>query len=277
MEQDFSFETVTVDRAGQIVARRMGRARQVLVRLSEGVDLEMVVVPGGSFRMGSPPGQGYLDERPQRPVTVAPFLLGKYPVTQAQWAAVMGELPPCRGKGPRRPVENVAWGPADEFCRRLSALTGGVFTLPWEEQWEYACRASTTTPFAYGETITTDLANYVGEHTYAAEAPGAYRHGTTDVGSFPPNNFGLYDMHGNVWEWCADLWRADHTVGGTTHDAEDADEQGRAGGRAAAGPYRVARGGSWHDGPDLLRSATRLRFRADEGDDFLGLRVMARA
>ncbi|GET44378.1 hypothetical protein MiSe_92050 [Microseira wollei NIES-4236] len=170
----------------------------------------MVFVPNGTFQMGSPnteQGRGN-DEGPQRRVTVASFCMGKYAVTQAQWEAVAA-LPqinlslnpnPSGFKGANRPVENVSWNSAMEFCARLAKKTGRAYRLPSEAEWEYACRAGNTTPFYFGETITTDLVNYNGNSTYGNAPKGIYRKQTTDVGSFLPNPFGLYDMHGNVWE-----------------------------------------------------------------------------
>ncbi len=238
MDHEFAYETLTVDRQGQPVARTRHTARQTDIDLGGGVLLALVAVHGGEFQMGSLSGAGYPDETPQHAVSLSPFLLGKYPVTHEQWAAVMGPrcngfgcgparpgkqpevqeepavlrlgLPLCRFAGPRRPVENVTWYDAAAFCRRLSAAVGMACRLPTEAEWEYACRAGAATPFACGETITTDLANYVGIHTYAGEPPGDYRHSTIDAGSFPPNAFGLYDMHGNLREWCADPWHPDY-------------------------------------------------------------------
>jgi formylglycine-generating enzyme required for sulfatase activity len=211
----------------------------------------MVDVPAGSFWMGSSAGEGFADERPRRWVTVGAFRLGRYPVTQAEWIALMGENR-SRFRGDRRPVENVSHAQALEYCQRLTRATGLAYRLPSEAEWEYAARAGTTTPFAFGATISTDLANYCGEHVYAGGPRGVYRHATTEVGSFPANAFGLHDMHGNVWEWCADPWEP--------------------GGDPVFG---VVRGGSWHDPPDLCRSAARLRARRGEGDDWIGLRVAA--
>ena len=156
--------------------------------------------------MGSAQGRGYDDERPQHRVKVAPFLMGEYPITQAQWAAVMGQQHTGRFSGDRRPVENVSWDAAQTFCRRLTNTTGRSDRLPSEAEWEYACRAGTTTAFSCGWTLTTELANYNGLFTFAAEPEGVYRHAPTAAGSFPPNAFGLHDMHGNLWEWCADPW-----------------------------------------------------------------------
>ena len=260
---EFAFEVVTVNDRGEITARETHSARQVTEDLDNGVSLEMVVVPGGTFLMGSSAGHGYDDERPQHSVKVASFLMGKYPVTQEQWQAVMGWIPPCRCKGARRPVDRVSWNDAREFCRRLSEKTGRAYRLPSEAEWEYACRARPTTPFYVGETITTELANYVGEYTYRSEPKGVYRHEATEVGSFPPNAFGIYDLHGNVWEWCADAWHGNYTGAPTDGSVWE----------SGSASHRVLRGGCWHDPPDLCRCASRLKQGATEGEDFFGFRV----
>ena len=286
MLQTFAFESLTLNRQGKVTARRLGNARALALPLGGGVLLELVLIPGGQFLMGSPPGVGYPDEHPQHPVSVAPFLMGRYPVTQEQWQAVLGDLPACRFHGPRRPVENFSWQEAVEFSRQVSERSGRPVGLPSEAQWEYACRAGTVTPFSCGETLTSALADYVGEHVYAGEPPGVYRHGTTDVGAFPANPFGLCDMHGLVWEYCADDWRDDYGKsfaegpsdgpGGAGDEGPVSAAAGDRGGKAA-GPsrFRVARGGSWHDGPDLCRSAARLKVEREHGDDFYGLRLAA--
>lgn len=176
----------------------------------------------------------------------------------------MGKLPPVRFRGPNRPIEQIRWRDAEDFCKKLSKNSGLSLRLPSESEWEYACRGRTITPFSCGPTLTTDLANFVGEgYRFAQEPPGIYRHGTTDVGSFPPNAYGLYDMHGNLWEWCADVWHPDYVGGPTTHNAWQGTET----------EYRVARGGSWHEPPHHCRSATRLRVRALDREEFIGMRV----
>lgn len=281
----YHFSTVRVDDRGTVVARPGGAARRRYEDLGGGLRLALIALPGGTFRMGSPPGQGFPDEHPQHTVSLAPFWLGQYPVTQAQWAAVMDRGKAFRGPGADHPANNISWDEAMAFCRRLSALTGRPYTLPGEAQWEYACRGPGTLlppappgdkssvsstdpdgepPFGFGGTLTSDLANYVGEVTYGGEPAGVYRHGPIAVGSFPPNGFGLHDLHGQVWEWCTDAWH-----GG--YDGAPADGRAwEAGGEAG---YRVARGGSWHDGPDLCRSAARLRLAAAEGEDYVGFRA----
>ncbi len=297
-----------------MIDRPAGQAQVAVLDLGRGALLELVRLPGGQFLMGSPPGLGYDDERPQHLVTLPPFLIGRGPVTQAQWLAVMRRLPPCRYHGPDRPVENVTWREATEFCQKLARRVGRgwrvprpyAFALPSEAQWEYACRGGTLTPFSCGHTLTTDLANYVGTHTYGPGPVGVYRHETTPVGQFPPNAFGLYDMHGNVWEWCADPWHDDYTSapedgavwesdvpaapralrGGTLPNAYNTAPVTVAGAFAAPFParlwersappaFRVMRGGSWHDTPDSCRSAVRSKFPADEVEDYIGFRVVA--
>jgi formylglycine-generating enzyme required for sulfatase activity len=261
--QEFEFETLTVNERGEEVERKSCRAQQFSEDLGNGVALEMVAISGGIFQMGSPAFAGYADERPQHLVSLAPFFMGRYPVTQAQWQAVMGKTLPCRFPGPNRPLDRVSWQDASQFCQRLARRSERAYRLPAEAEWEYACRARTGTPFYFGPTLTTDLANYVGEYIFAGEPRGIYRHVTTEVGSFPPNSFGLYDLHGGLWEWCADAWHDDYTgapVDGSAWDGRNA-------------PFRVVRGGSWHEPPNHCRSAVRLKFAPSERDDFVGFRV----
>ena len=257
----YEFEVVTVNRRGEIINKVWQQARYFTEPLGNGVDLEMVDLPGGTFIMGSPEDEkdSYSSEKPQHQVKVQPFYMGKYPVTQAQWQAV-AKLPrierdfnpdPFRFKGENRPVERVSWYDAVEFCARLSLATGKEYRLPSEAEWEYACRAGTTTPFHYGETITSELANYDASSTYAEEPAGDYRRETTPVGSFPPNGFGLYDMHGNVEEWCADPWHGNY---------EGAPEDGRVWGEDGDDNRSPLRGGSWDVISRICRSAFRFYY-----------------
>ena len=260
------FTTVKVNSIGEIISRRQHQAEVIIENLGNGVTLEMVKIPAGSFIMGSPDKEAgrYDNEGPQHNVDVPEFFMGKYPVTQAQWQAVMGNNP-SKFEGEKHPVETVNWYKATEFCQKVSQITGKKYSLPSESQWEYACRAGTTTPFYFGETITTELANYNGGETYASAPKGINRGKTTNVDKFPPNAFGLYDMHGNVWEWCADEWH-DNYNGAPTDGSAWLD------GKKNRSPLR---GGSWSNYPFLCRSAIRLYYnrRVDHGYDF-GFRIV---
>jgi eukaryotic-like serine/threonine-protein kinase len=262
--QNLEFETFIIDRRGEIVNRKLLQSKQFSQDLGSGVQLEMVAIPTGTFQMGSPAHIGDEDEHPFHLVTIPSFFIGKFPLTQAQWLAVMGKPLYYRFKGADKPVENVSWNDAMKFCMRLAQKTGRSFRLPSESEWEYACRAGSSTPFSYGETLTTDYANYCGEHIFASEPAGVYRHTTTPVGSLPPNAFGLYDMHGNVWEWCADAWHPDYS---------GAPVDGSARISAASPILRILRGGSWHEVPGVCRSAARLKLAPDERDDMFGFRL----
>ncbi len=260
---DIYFDTPTLNLRGEIVERRRCTARRFIENLGQDFSLEMLALPGGLFSMGSPAHAGYPDEHPLHPVSIRPFALGRFTITQRQWLALMRKTPPRRLPRPPPPPERVSWDDARDFCRRLARLTGRAYRLPSEAEWEYACRAGTGTPFSFGPTLTTDLANYVGEHTYAQEPKGIYRHTTTPPGAFPPNPFGLCDLHGNLWEWCADAWHPDYTGAPLDGSAWD----------APGVPQRVTRGGSWHEPPQNCRSAVRLACAPAERDDFIGFRV----
>ena len=181
----FDFDTVTVDVRGNITSRQRRQAQFFRENLGGGAILDMVGVPGGCFVMGSPSTEAGRsnNEGPQRTVNISPFFMGKYPITQEQWEVVMGNNP-SHIKGFKRPVEQVSWNNALQFCQKISQKTGKIYRLPSEAEWEYACRAGTTTPFYFGETITPDLVNYDGNHPYGSAPKGLYRKQTTDVGSF---------------------------------------------------------------------------------------------
>jgi formylglycine-generating enzyme required for sulfatase activity/RES domain-containing protein len=263
--------------------------------LGSEVALEMVPIPAGEFLMGSPEDEleRWSHEGPQHRVRLAPFSLARTPITQAQWRQVArwqpapgdppwerqldpdpsffkGDLPleNRRPEDDRRPVERVSWFDAQEFCRRLSQRTGRTYTLPSESQWEYACRAGTTTPYAFGTTLGQRQANVASS-------------GTTEVGSFPANAWGLHDMHGNVWEWCLDHWH---------HGYEEAPADGSAWlstleqqNQSFTKPVknviddsepRLLRGGSWDDAPGGCRSAYRFRYQPDYASGSVGFRVV---
>jgi len=251
------------------------------------IAIEMMQIPAGTFFMGSPEGElervGW--EGPQHEVNVSTFFMGKYPITQAQWKAVAAlpqinrelEPDPSEFKGDKLPIEQVSWYDAVEFCDRLSSHTGRGYRLPTEAEWEYACRAGTTTPFHFGETITTDLANYNGTDdpdgkrsgSYGQGPKGEYRKETTPIDHFAiANAFGLCDTHGNVWEWCQDHWHDNYegapTDGsGWLSDREDFD--------------RVRRGGCWVAVPKNCRSAYRSHQPPSDRIHCVGFRVVCSA
>ncbi|MDQ2098429.1 MAG: bifunctional serine/threonine-protein kinase/formylglycine-generating enzyme family protein [Tychonema bourrellyi B0820] len=266
--QRFDFEVATVNARGNITNRQRHQAQFFRENLGGSATLDMVAIPGGSFVMGSPSTEAERssDEGPQRTVTVAPFFMGKYPVTQAQYQALMGNNPShFKGffKSKQLPVEQVSWDEAVEFCRKLTQKTGKTYRLPSEAEWEYACRAGTTTPFYFGETITPDLVNYDGNYPYGAAPKGLYRQQTTDVGSFPPNSFGLYDMHGNVWEWCSDKWHDNYSGAPTDGSSWETGTDNK----------RVLRGGSWYFNAVYCRGASRYCLSADDRWRHGGFRV----
>jgi formylglycine-generating enzyme required for sulfatase activity len=244
--------------------------------MGQGVALTMVKIPAGQFLMGSPEDEPERSaaEDPQHEVTLDAFFLAQTPITQAQWRAaalwqkVERDLnpDPSNFKGANRPVEQVSWFDALEFCRRLSQRTGRTYTLPSEAQWEYACRAESTTPFHFGGILTPDLANFNGTFPYGSDLKGTFRAQTTDVTSFPSNDWGLQDMHGNVWEWCEDHWHGNYDF---------APEDGQPWLIPAAGPDegRLLRGGSWDFKPSNCRSASRGQNRPDFVAVGIGFRV----
>ncbi|NET60852.1 MAG: formylglycine-generating enzyme family protein [Symploca sp. SIO2E6] len=275
LNRSFKFDVVTVDSQGRETNHKRSQAEFFVEGLSNGVTLEMVAIPSGKFMMGSPTSEKEREgkESPLHEVTVQPFFMGKYPVTQAQWKAVAAlpkvnrdlKAEPFRFKGDNLPVEQVFWYDAVEFCARLSKKTERIYRLPSEAEWEYACRAGTTTPFHFGETITSKLANYGGMKTYNSGPKGEYRGQTTPVGNFQvANAFGLYDMHGNVWEWCADSWHNNYQGAPTDGSAWNNDNDDR-----------LLRGGSWFSHPARCRSAFRILY--DPGvfhDGTFGFRVV---
>ncbi len=254
----FNFQVPTIDAEGQLKASQWHQAKFFSEPLGTQTSLDMVMIAPGRFKMGATRSEvgAQGQEISQRSIAVQPFFLSKYPVTQAQWAAVSKlpkvkrdlEFDPSYFSGANHPVESISWLDAVEFCDRLSKQTGRKYQLPSEAQWEYACRAGTQTAFNTGETITSNLANYVGTYTYKAETKGSYRQSTMPVGSFSPNAFGLYDMHGNVWEWCSDS-------------------------HAGNSQIRAIRGGSWLDKPANMRSASRSGYAATSLNRIIGFRV----
>jgi formylglycine-generating enzyme required for sulfatase activity len=272
----FQFETVTVNEQGTLMNRLRHQARFFVEDLGNGVFLEMVEIPGGTFLMGSPEDEKgrFPDESPQRMVKLPSFFMSKFPITQAQYEAIVG-VNPSNFKGANHPVEMVSWNDAVEFCKLLSRRLGRTYQLPSEAQWEYTCRAGTTTPFHYGKTLTTALANYNGKEPllgfspiYHSEPYGEYRQHTIEVGRFPPNAFGLYDMHGNVWEWCQDVWHENYS---------GAPSDGSAWMTNQVDARYLLRGGAWNGSPRNCRSASRISNLPDSRDINEGFRVVCRS
>lgn len=242
----------------KIIDRQKEQTECFTENLGETVSLDMVFIPGGRFIMGSADFEVEQneDEKPQHEVTVRTFFMGKHQVTQAQWR-VVAALPefncklnpdPSYFKGDSRPVENISWYEIEEFCHRLSKYTGHDYRLPSEAEWEYACRAGTRTAFHFGETLTTELANYLDNYLYEDNMPGKYLGKTTTVMTFLPNAFGLYDMHGNVREWCSDHWHDNY---------RGAPSDGSAWVTGGKNLFRILRGGYYLSRLEDCRSAKR--------------------
>jgi formylglycine-generating enzyme required for sulfatase activity len=256
----------------ELILRRSSSTAQCYTEtldVGDALPLQMVLVPGGKFLMGSPDGEPerFDNEDPQHEVTVPQFFMGRYPITQAQWKAVAAlpkanrslEKDPSHFKGNDLPVDSVSWNDAVEFCARLEKHTKRPYRLPSEAEWEYACRAGTKTPFCFGKTITTEVANYDGQK-------GEDRERTTPVNDFGiANAFGLSDMHGNVWEWCADPYHENYNGAPTDGQPWSGKNEER--------ELHVLRGGSWVTFPGGCRSACRVRCAPHVSDSHGGFRV----
>jgi sulfatase modifying factor 1 len=230
----------------------------------KGVSQRCRWIAPGTFPMGSPPDEpSRSDDETLHEVTLSRgYWLADTACTQALWQAVMGENPSFFQDDPAQPVEQVSWEVVHTFLDRLNALVPGLDAgLPSEAQWEYACRAGTTAPFSFGRNITPEQVNYHGNYPYAGAEKGLYRERTVAVGSLPPNPWGLYEMHGNVWEWCAD-WHGPYPDGSQIDPAGPPD-----------GSWRVLRGGSWRDDARLCRSAFRSGYPPDEAYHNIGFRL----
>ncbi|MBO0723280.1 MAG: formylglycine-generating enzyme family protein [Blastocatellia bacterium] len=284
-----------------MVTKRVETAHYFQVDLPGGTPLDLVQVPGGSFMMGTLDTdiagvkqsssrsvekkdlnydlvESYIRrfnwETPQHMVNVPTFYMGKFEITQAQWMAV-ATLPkvntdllsdPSSFKGGNRPVETITWDEAIEFCERLSRATGRHFRLPTEAEWEFAARAGTNTPFYFGDSIKTDWANFQGRFPYNNSPKGEFRETTVDVGSLgTPNAYGLYDMHGNVWEWCSDVWNESY---------DGAPANGKSWDTGKITYLRIIRGGGWDSFGGECRSNSRNRMTATIRLNNIGLRVV---
>ncbi len=270
MEEPISieFSSIKLNERGDEIDKPIRRAEIFQENLGQGIFLTMVKIPTGKFMMGastSEEGQTP-QERPQHSVEISDFYLGQTLVTQAQWAAIFPETKISK-QNRQLPVHSINWLDAIAFCTKLSQTTGGKYRLPSEAEWEYACRAHTTTPFAYGDTIAPSIVNYNGGHPYGQAQRGEFRQQITPVAKFPPNLFGLYDMHGNLWEWCLDEWFDNYNGASTTGAARgDLDVRAR-------NSLRVVRGGSWFSDGQICRSASRLGLVGTFRHQYYGLRV----
>ena len=267
------FSHTQVDPDGRLITKKPEQSTAYSEELGGGNRIEMVAINPGVFEMGSLPNEPYYEkaEGPRHQVQVGGFFISRFEITQQQWKAVAAapkvaiDLPPEPSTfiGPDRPVEGVTWVQAKEFCNRLSNMTGRLYRLPTEAEWEFACRAGTTTPFCFGETINSALANYQATKSYAHEGKGEYRRETIPVGSLgAANYFGLLDVHGNVAEWCEDRF-------GEYPDAFMVEPTG-----PKTGEDRVVRGGSWRSYPWQCRSASRVGFNKDYHRNDIGFRVV---
>lgn len=250
---------------GPQLAAQQERPRQ---EITNSIEMKLAWIPPGTFVMGSPPGelQRLADERQFRVEITKGFYLGVHLVTQKQWQAVMGNNP-SQTRGDDLPVEMVSWDECQDFVKKLSAKEGKRYRLPTEAEWEYACRAGTTTPFHFGDTISSDQANYHANGVYGKGVKGLFRAKTTAVDLFTANAWGLKDMHGNVYQWCEDWYgpypQTESSAASRQTDYRN-DKQAQA---------RVARGGAWPADPVACRTANRCQFAPGHRCSYLGVRV----
>jgi formylglycine-generating enzyme required for sulfatase activity len=260
------------------------RKLELAKEIENSIGMKLKLIPKGDFMMGSPKDEKDRseDEGPQHRVWITkPFYMGVYTVTQKQYEKVMSENPSyfsASGGGKERvkgldtddfPVDSVSWHDAKKFCDKLSALpkekkAGRVYRLPREAEWEYACRAGTTTPFHYGKSLSSEQANFDGNYPYGGADKGPYLKRPSKVGSYKPNAWGLYDMHGNVWQWCQDWYKKDYYA-----ESDKEDPKG-----PESGTARVLRGGSRYSNGWVCRAADRGRFVPGRRLDIVGFRVV---
>ena len=277
---------ITVDASGKEINRRSVQVQYFTedkISLPSGaVPLEMSLIPKGKFMMGSPSSEKERsdDESPQHDVNFPQdFYIGRYAVTQAQWKAVMGGFTDAfnkadaKFKGDNRPMIAVSWHEAREFCKRISS-SRGTYRLPTEAEWEYACRAGTTTPFHFGETITPSLVNYDGNNPYANASKGEWRQQTVEVNSFDPNAWGLYQMHGNVWEWCLDEYVDTYSKKSSNLKNNGSEPYGDMNVNDNDNRSCLLRGGSWNFNAGYCRAGLRGGTSARNQSSDFGFRLL---
>jgi formylglycine-generating enzyme required for sulfatase activity len=255
--------------------------------ITNSIGMKLAPIPAGKFLMGSPATEAERDaeEVPHEVVMSRPFYLGVYEVTQGQYEKVMGKNPSFfhrrNGGGPDHPVDQVRWPEAVQFCQKLSNLgaerdAGRVYRLPTEAEWEYACRAGTTTPFHAGKSLASTQANFNGNYPYDGAAEGPYLRRTAKVGSYAPNAWGLYDMHGNVGEWCSDWYDPEYYKRSPREDPKGP-EKGAVPTGFGSDSFLVVRGGFWLDEARACRSAYRYRLMPSDPYRWVGFRVACNA
>ena len=230
------------------------------------IGMKFVWISPGNFMMGSPKEEKErepfgIDETQHKVTLTKGFFMAAHLVTQEQWKEIMGDNPSSFKGEKNLPVEQVSWDDCQEFIKKLREKDKKVYRLPSEAEWEFACRAGTKTPFHFGETISTEQANYNGDFIYGTGKKGVYRKKTTPVGSFPANAWGLHDMHGNLWQWCQDWY-------GEYPQKDVVDPQG-----PEKGEGRVLRGGSWSGHPGFCRSACRYGYDPGGRGSGVGFRL----
>jgi eukaryotic-like serine/threonine-protein kinase len=262
--------SIKLNERGDIIDRPQSHVEIFQEELSKEIFLTMVRIPSGKFMMGSPPNEEgqEIAEQPQHLVNIPEFYLGETQITQIQWNAIMPERAVKIGSNSQIPIDSLSWLDAIEFCERLSKKTGYNYRLPSESEWEYACRGKSTNAFAYGDTILPEIVNYNAEYPYKKAAKGNCRHKATFVKTFYPNQFGLYDMHGNLWEWCLDEWFPDY-VGAPTDGSARGNILTRSG-----DSQKVIRGGSWFTPARNCRAASRTSLFSSFRHNHYGFRVV---
>ncbi|HEY7308234.1 MAG TPA: formylglycine-generating enzyme family protein [Gemmataceae bacterium] len=269
--------------ASCLIALGSAHSQDDTKEITNSIEMKLVSIPAGKFVMGSPAGEaerGVGEDQHEVAIT-RPFYLGVYPVTQRQYLKVMGKNPSFfqtkNGGSLEHPVEQVRWGEAGEFCKRLSALTeekkaGRTYRLPSEAEWEYACRAGTTTTFNVGDALSSKQANFNGNFPYGRAEKGPFLGKTAKVGSYPANAWGLYDMHGNVLQWCNDWYDPDYYKK-SPKDNPKGPEKGVVSTTFGSNFFVVVRGGFWLDEGRGCRSARRFRLQQSEPYRWTGFRV----
>jgi formylglycine-generating enzyme required for sulfatase activity len=269
--------------ASCLIAREPALGQDVAKEITNAINMKLVLIPAGKFVMGSPAAEAEREAaEDQHEVAITrPFYLGVHTVTQGQFERVMGKNPsffhPKNGGSPDHPVEQVRWGEAGEFCAKLSALpeekkAGRTYRLPSEAEWEYACRAGTTTPFNVGGALSSKQANFNGNFPYGGAEKGPFFRRTEKVGSYLPNAWGLYDMHGNVLQWCSDWYDADYYKK-SPKENPTGPQKGVVATGFDSNFYVVVRGGCWLDEGRACRSARRFRLQQSEPYRWTGFRV----